>query len=719
MKNNLRKIIFATVFALGVCMLPSDVVVAETVDDVSSNDLPIEENVQNQLPNEETEQPIVEAEASGIAINATNFPDENFRNYIKSHRSIDVNQDGYLSAEEIANTNAIEVSNMNVSSMKGIEFFTNLEWLYCDRNNLKSLDVSANKKLIALECFENEIQVLDLSMLPELERLACENNALTSLDLSHNPKLQRLDCGRNNLTSLNVSQNVNLTDIICYFNQLRTLDVKNLKNLETLSCGFNHLKQLDISQNTKLDYLGCGDNLLTTLDLRSNTLLKTVYCENNCIVDLKLDNCKQLERLECQQNQLTSLNVASLPNLNWLNCNENPLTALDVSKNPKLTYLACCACGITSLDLSHNTALTRVYATGNDLSHLDVSMLPKLTELTVNGAIINSGTSIDMTQFAGFDMSRVSNVKQMTINGNTFVFEKLPGTDNYYNGGEFTYDCGNGYKMQVRVQRIRAGLSPVEKIQIKNFVVRLYDVCLGRKPDGEGLSDWRSQLEYKQRTGTTAAYGFVFSQEFRNHNYCNQCYVEHLYQAFMGREADAAGLADWINKLNHGMTREEVFNGFAMSTEFHNLCNSYGILQGEAIAVPATGTFATGPCTGCDKGDGVGDFVTRLYQVCLDRNPDQAGKDDWCGKLWTRQTTGETTAFGFVFSEEFTNRGLDNSTFVDYMYKAFFGRNPDAPGKAYWLEQMSAGMSREDVVKGFTGSEEFFNLCGKYGIIAK
>ena len=120
------------------------------------------------------------------------------------------------------------------------------------------------------------------------------------------------------------------------------------------------------------------------------------------------------------------------------------MTVLDVSKNPKLTYLACCACGFTSLDLSHNTALTRVYATGNDLSHVDVSMLPKLSEFRANGTIIRQGPTIDMTQFPGFDMSRVSEVTQMSINGNTFIYDKFPGTDLHYNGGTYIYDCGNG-----------------------------------------------------------------------------------------------------------------------------------------------------------------------------------------------------------------------------------------------------------------------------------
>ena len=53
-------------------------------------------------------------------------------------------------------------------------------------------------------------------------------------------------------------------------------------------------------------------------------------------------------------------------------------------------------------------------------------------------------------------------------------------------------------------------------------------------------------------------------------------YIKLLYRAFLGREADAAGLSSWINVMERGTTREEVFNGFAMSTEFRGLCSQYG-----------------------------------------------------------------------------------------------------------------------------------------------
>ena len=47
----------------------------------------------------------------------------------------------------------------------------------------------------------------------------------------------------------------------------------------------------------------------------------------------------------------------------------------------------------------------------------------------------------------------------------------------------------------------------------------------------------------------------------------------------MDRDADGPGLSGWKRVLNEGKSREHVFDGFADSIEFANICNSYGILK--------------------------------------------------------------------------------------------------------------------------------------------
>lgn len=256
-----------------------------------------------------------------------------------------------------------------------------------------------------------------------------------------------------------------------------------------------------------------------------------------------------------------------------------------------------------------------------------------------------------------------------------------------------------------------------KNILIEAFVERLYKVCLDREPDAAGKDDWVNRLATKQVTGIQSAYGFIFSKEFIDKNLCNQDYVEQLYKAFMGREADTIGKEYWIDKLTSGVTREEVFNGFAMSTEFQKLCSEYDIVLGSAIDIPKYGTVPMGTCSICGKEDGVTAFVKRLYDICLDREADMDGLAYWTNQLWNHTNSGSGVAYGFIFSNEFLSKKYGDEDYVEYLYLAFMGRNSDSVGKADWINRINNGWTRKQVFDGFVGSQEFTEICNSYGIL--
>ena len=66
--------------------------------------------------------------------------------------------------------------------------------------------MSKNAKLKYLYCNQNELTSLDVSKNTGLDLLNCNRNRLTSLDVSQNEKLEWLYCRQNKLTSLDVSQ---------------------------------------------------------------------------------------------------------------------------------------------------------------------------------------------------------------------------------------------------------------------------------------------------------------------------------------------------------------------------------------------------------------------------------------------------------------------------------------------------------------------------------
>ncbi len=109
-------------------------------------------------------------------------------------------------------------------------------------------------------------------------------------------------------------------------------------------------------------------------------------------------------------------------------------------------------------------------------------------------------------------------------------------------------------------------------------------------------------------------------------------------------------------------------------------------------------------------------FVTRFYQQCLSREPEQAGLNNWADALINGTQSGADVANGFIFSQEFINRNTSNEEFVTISYRAFFNREPDAGGYNYWLNQLISGINRQSVLNGFIYSQEFENLCNSYGI---
>ena len=113
--------------------------------------------------------------SSGIIIDKNTFPDDNFRNWVLAQ---DYGQDGLLTDKEIAAVTEIKVIYKNISNLKGIEYFTALEVLHCQCNQLTSLDVSNNTALRELNCNTNLLTALDVSNTTALTLLDCSWNQI-------------------------------------------------------------------------------------------------------------------------------------------------------------------------------------------------------------------------------------------------------------------------------------------------------------------------------------------------------------------------------------------------------------------------------------------------------------------------------------------------------------------------------------------------------------
>ena len=115
--------------------------------------------------------------------------------------------------------------------------------------------------------------------------------------------------------------------------------------------------------------------------------------------------------------------------------------------------------------------------------------------------------------------------------------------------------------------------------------------------------------------------------------------------------------------------------------------------------------------------DPVTAFVSRCYQIALGRTADAGGREYWRSGLANHSKTAIETAYGFLFSTEYTTKNSSNEAFVNDLYRLMLGRNADATGKANWLSEQTKGSSRQQVFAGFANSVEFRGICDSYGIV--
>lgn len=158
-----------------------------------------------------------------VAINETNFPDPAFRTYVAER--FDENEDHQLSQAERNDVQYIDVRGQDdslgsITSLEGVEFFPNLEMLWCGYNRLSSLDLSGCSRLTYLNCEGNQINMLDVSGCKELETLECKDNNLITLDVSNNTALVLLYCENNEIAELDVSNAPSLQQLFCYNNKV-------------------------------------------------------------------------------------------------------------------------------------------------------------------------------------------------------------------------------------------------------------------------------------------------------------------------------------------------------------------------------------------------------------------------------------------------------------------------------------------------------------------
>ena len=131
-----------------------------------------------------------------------------------------------------------------------------------------------------------------------------------------------------------------------------------------------------------------------------------------------------------------------------------------------------------------------------------------------------------------------------------------------------------------------------------------------------------------------------------------------------------------------------------------NLTLSGGGLS-SAFSVPVSGATAF-------------DTVVHYYRNILSRAPDSSGDAFWRSEAQRLQNKGASPieayivmATYFFSSSEYLAFNRTDADFVEDLYRTFFNRASDGGGKSYWLDQISGGLPRGNVLNAFMFSNEF------------
>jgi hypothetical protein len=150
----------------------------------------------------------------------------------------------------------------------------------------------------------------------------------------------------------------------------------------------------------------------------------------------------------------------------------------------------------------------------------------------------------------------------------------------------------------------------------------------------------------------------------------DRAFVLGLYQGLLGRDGSTdAGVNGWVGMLKAGTARTAVVTDLLNSTEYQ------------------------------------GRLVDQLYEVCLGRAADAAGRAGWVGYLQAGGT-GEEVAAQLLGSAENQARFADNTGFVQSLYNGVLFRGASDAEVAGWANALGAGASRQEVASEFLHSQE-------------
>ena len=340
---------------------------------------------------------------------------------LTANSSIDANSDGKITVREAERyEGAIDITNADVKSLKGLENFKNISVLKVSAPEGSTLTLTDKKfslanltKLTTLEVHRTNLEELQINNLPELKALYSNGGTLKTVSITQTPKLETLFLERNNLTSIPATFFVGL-------NKLKALNLMgndisgdiNLTPIETSLVG-------DVANNIQIMKV-CRTCAKSTAEATAlNSADGTVVYKSNT-------NDTDNTVINIADSRLRSLVSGILRRIDWTTYNRRPVdgpyTQSDIDK-------------ITTLEIDNNVTnlagleyfrkLKKLTLYPKGPTNIDVTGLSSLEELEITGGTIQTVTGasnalkkVSLTKaekLTKLDLTRVSSIETIDI----------------------------------------------------------------------------------------------------------------------------------------------------------------------------------------------------------------------------------------------------------------------------------------------------------------
>lgn len=199
-----------------------------------------------------------------------------------------------------------------------------------------------------------------------------------------------------------------------------------------------------------------------------------------------------------------------------------------------------------------------------------------------------------------------------------------------------------------------------------SFIVSTYTDVLNRTPSDNEIYGKYKVLSGKP-TRTDVAASFFTSKEYR------QAYVTSMYEGVLGRTPAQAEVDTWVSRISKGTVKQSDLRAvFAASNEF----------------------YATSG--GTDEA-----FVTALYQLFLDREPEPAGLTNWVAKV--ARKSGQSSVPLSISKSAEAQRLLSAG-----LYDTYLGRSASPGEQSTWAGRM-AKSNYFSIAARIMGSAEYLS----------